>query len=718
MEDLLNKNNWSKIFKLIKNNKFNLLENKIIQAAAAANKSIIIRYVLKNNLNLLEKINPDGNTCIHTMAQYNYTDLLKYCIDKNPDFIKLLNNSGENILLILYNNFEFIKYILSKNLDLDIILNISDTNNNTLLTKNINNYKILNLLLNTNKIKLDIPKNNPVIIQIIKNNNNKTINLFLKYIQKNKIDLNLFDSGYLTPFLWAVKNKNYGLIKKLIKLGININYSGQNMEYNPLLFAVYNSDEEILDILLDNNFNINLRNNNLETALHIILSKNTKINYSIFFKLLFYADLNLEDLKGTTPLHLICQKLKFKNLDKILGLKLLDIFKLDKNNKRPLDYIPLKNLYDFLIIVVKSYACRLPNSHYKLIFKPDLKYEIRLDILKKYIFETKRSIANKLDYKNIIRMVNINKLNNNIGLFNSNSVHNIIYTIILLKKYNNLLIPYQYFIPDKYNTDIKKLDYNLYFEPNQQIIPGLIKIYTESLFEITPYLIIWKNQFEYYLDKNLEFYLSRILSNNKIRFIFFKLTIITDISETSHANIIIFDKNKKILERFEPYGIINFLETKKLDGFIKNNIGLILKKYYNQKIIYLSPEKLFMDIGFQIISQDMELSVKKYGDPAGYCLAWTYWYLELRLINPDINPKKLIKYSMDKIINNKIDEPKKLFINYIRDYAHGLDQQKNLILLTCKITNFNLYNLVISKYDQKKLFRYLSQEFNKIINRK
>ena len=84
-------------------------------------------------------------------------------------------------------------------------------------------------------------------------------------------------------------------------------------------------------------------------------------------------------------------------------------------------------------------------------------------------------------------------------------------------------------------------------------------------------------------------YIKQLLNCNKINFIVFKLTIIHN--TLSHANIIIYDKIHKILERFEPYGFISVIDNSNLDDFIWNRIGRKIKKYTNNNIEYINPSK-------------------------------------------------------------------------------------------------------------------------------
>ncbi len=209
----------------------------------------------------------------------------------------------------------------------------------------------------------------------------------------------------------------------------------------------------------------------------------------------------------------------------------------------------------------------------------------------------------------------------------------------------------------------------------------------------------------------------KCLESAKVRFIFFKLTLVISDSGT-HANIIIFDKKRGTLERFEPYGVIPYLDSDDLDKIIKEKIGGFLEDYLKKKkkkLIYYSPRDLMGDVSFQIISNDTDMEVKKLGDPTGYCLAWTFWYLEMRIQNSSIDPKELIKFSLKKIVNAKQKYRDQIFIDFIRRYAADLDNKKNKLLLQAGVDKSNVYNLAFKHNDHKKIMHKLIQEFDKIV---
>jgi hypothetical protein len=98
---------------------------------------------------------------------------------------------------------------------------------------------------------------------------------------------------------------------------------------------------------------------------------------------------------------------------------------------------------------------------------------------------------------------------------------------------------------------------------------------------------------------------------------------------------LVYDKVTNILERFEPYGLIPYLDGDNLNTFIEQ-IG---KNYINSNIKYIKPIDMDNIVGPQVISNDSNYNIKKSGDPNGYCLAWTFWFFETRNKNPNIKFK-------------------------------------------------------------------------------
>ncbi|AYV76865.1 MAG: ankyrin repeat protein [Barrevirus sp.] len=713
IKNLINSGNWAEIYKLIKNGDLDPMTivsgtNTLAHIASINNNKKIIRYCLKEYKEALEKSNDEGDTPVHLLAKYGYTDLLYDCINEYPDFLNLLNNSGENIVNILYDDYDFIKYVVDINIDNDPFI-ITDSNNDNVWTKCLDKtesekdkyYKIIKLLLDNN---YEIP--NYLLSESIKDKKDHLTNLLLDY--SNKESINDKDKNFLTPFIYACKNRDYKLMSKLIGLGADINYSGPEGDQNPMIFALSKSDEKMINLLLDNGFNMLQTNRFLDTPLHYALNNN-KLSNSIVAKLIYLSDLNKKNVDGLTPLHLLCKNGTWPNYNKILKEKELDIFIENGLGKSPLSYLNNNHIYQFLDLVLDSYTHCLKPLNKKQFDKSDT-YKKEL---KKYIFKTKRSIPIKEDKLIMDSKINIIKGQSLAlhGLFNSDILHNVIYTVIILKKYKNVAVPFQHFFKDKkINDKILMENNNLYKTAAEQTVATLVKIYTDNFYELSPYLIVWKSVNCYYINKNLSIYLKKYMMDTSIRFIMLKLTlVITEVA--THANILIYDKELNRLERFEPYGLVPYVDSDKLDLILEELSTTLFRK---PNIEYVKPEQM----GFQILSNDGNQNVKKLGDPSGYCLAWTFWYLEMRVNNPTISQYDILNNTKNSILSQKDKNSinrDQLFINFIRDYAKTLDSMKNNFLLNIGISKQNIYNLVLTDSEHKKVLNKLSLEIKLLL---
>lgn len=712
IKKLINNNKWDEIYNLIVSKKLNPTEeitngNTIAHLAAINNEHKLIEYLLKKHINSLEQSNDDGNTPVHLLALYGYTDLLKECIKENPNFLVLLNNDNENIPNILYNDIEVIKLIIKLHPD-DIIINDNDQQN--IVTKNINenNTEILELILKHFMKEINSFPDSFLCYAIQQNKDD-----IAKLLIKNGYDVNKKDHKFMTPFLYAVFNKKKDLIELLINHKADINYNGAEGDQNPLIWAINNQVYDLIELLMDNGFNVNSYNKHYETPLHLALM-NKKISPTVLSKLLFYGDLNIRSVNGQTALHLLCRYHNWRNYNKIIKRKKLNIFALDKDNKRPIDYLSSMHLYDFIDTAIDSYVkivkkdSNFDAKQCKKINSVTCKNEI-----KKYMFTTQRSIPKHKDTKILNQKIKLISGSKNAihGLFNSDVLHNMIYTVVLMQKYKNIGIPFQYYNQDKFiNDKLIQVNNNLFKTNVSSIIGDLVQIYTNFFYEFSPYLIVWRSSTEYYINKDLGFYLKKCLTSQKIRYIILKLTLVVRENNT-HANIIIYDKKNKTLERFEPYGEIPYLDYDKLNDFIKD-LGV---KYFDKDLVFLSPKELFGSLGFQTISMDNIPDVKKLASPAGFCLAWTFWYLEMRVSNPNVKPNVLLSNAKDEIIKKYGKLNEKTFITFINDYSRDLDRYKNDFMKSAGININEIYNLVPSNKSQSKITNKLNYDFQQLV---
>jgi hypothetical protein len=131
-----------------------------------------------------------------------------------------------------------------------------------------------------------------------------------------------------------------------------------------------------------------------------------------------------------------------------------------------------------------------------------------------------------------------------------------------------------------------------------------------------------------------------------------------------HANYMIYDKKTRSLERFEPYGVSKRTCTnpkyldKKIEKLFNTNLGKNFIVNYYKPLDFL-PEK-----SFQKLQEEEKKMSKKNDAPGGYCSAWSCWYAEMRLSNPDKNRRYIVIKAL-KFLENNNDS----LTEYIRNYS-------------------------------------------------
>ena len=221
---------------------------------------------------------------------------------------------------------------------------------------------------------------------------------------------------------------------------------------------------------------------------------------------------------------------------------------------------------------------------------------------------------------------------------------------------------------------------------------------------------------DYHLEypKNKSHFLEnfRKCLKNSSEYIVLPLGIRFSNGEGGHFNIILVDKKQKTVERFEPYGVETLEDFKimaEFDRILKNEF----KKF---GLSYLSANMLCPDEGIQLIeekqvAQGIKTAVNLKSDPIGYCIAWSIYYVDMRLSNPGINPKILIK----KIIL-ELKTHKHSYRTFIRNYSSFLKKEKRKFLKSLNVifenTNgFGDQNKFSNKID-KKLTEYFLKKIN------
>jgi hypothetical protein len=177
-----------------------------------------------------------------------------------------------------------------------------------------------------------------------------------------------------------------------------------------------------------------------------------------------------------------------------------------------------------------------------------------------------------------------------------------------------------------------------------------------------------------------------------------------------HANILIYRKDGNVIEHYEPHGSylisgvpkINDIIIARLDEFINLlNRNLIKDKIHPVKLInsdIVCPRKF----GLQIL-EGMSTTKKLKLEGGGYCAAWSMFFTELALKNPDIPSNELLNGVFQKLElqeeNNQSDYLRKVIIGYINLIYEKIAKYFSFITGTnVNVNDLNEFIKKINKY--------------------
>jgi hypothetical protein len=217
------------------------------------------------------------------------------------------------------------------------------------------------------------------------------------------------------------------------------------------------------------------------------------------------------------------------------------------------------------------------------------------------------------------------------------------------------------------------------------------KITKEGVKDLSDIIVYWTHnnysgkakQNEYFIEfpggeKKFGQSLATCFKNTKLNFIVLPIGIRFSSGSGGHFNIILIDKKRKTIERFEPYGVETLDDLKIMTLFEKTIKGVINKIDKGYKL--LSGNKLCPEEGLQFIEEKniekgVGTAIDLDSDPIGYCIAWSIYYVDMRLKNREINPNKLIK-----LLLKNIDNYHHSHRTFIRSYSKYLNNEKTRFL--------------------------------------
>lgn len=129
-----------------------------------------------------------------------------------------------------------------------------------------------------------------------------------------------------------------------------------------------------------------------------------------------------------------------------------------------------------------------------------------------------------------------------------------------------------------------------------------------------------------------------------------------DINRLGHANMLIYDNEKKVLERFEPHGSLSPSE------YNPDELDKALTKfatYLDPTATYISPKEFCLRNGPQTVETITEQQLGT-GLQIGSCGIWSLLYADIRLSKPDISQK-----SVNIFLANSVHKKDPTILHYV-----------------------------------------------------
>jgi len=576
------------------------------------------------------------------------------------------------------------------------------------------------------KLTLELKPENLVFMAI-------NMNCFhvIEMLMKMNFDFNVYSSGDISAVSACVfKNRPNILVMILeyTKIRINnhavfrmINASDIVFDARPIFVAIDTNNTSILSILVsymreyvdETQIILDYTDTTLNTYLQWLLSRSVMPDVSddIIRFFIDHTDLNHENYAGITSAHLLFGKGIWKRFKTSLIGRQIDLLKVDDTNNNCYSYISPDDKAEFLELTKKIIVpLDIKNTKdinnifnvrtLKNILEPSMAPTLSPDPdTGSTLPHSKSNESIEQNTKNI-GTASIDRIKSkNYGLFNTDIPHYMLYLKYLMKKYSMLYVPNQEYDKEIVERDLFFLDMTSYITSPQQLKLVLFtkRLHT-MLYSYVPCVVVWINTDCYYVHPHLVRILSKHNANVDVsnqRYVMLRISLI--MMESLHANVLIYDRLNREAWRFEPYGTTDAASSGEMDSILKE----ILTKVYGT-ITYHDPESYLYGLNFQMVDGEDDTNRKNLGDPGGYCLAWCIWFVDIVLSHPDKNVEYVMRNffsrsTIDEILSEEEGSTIKstnYYLDFIRRYAHKLDDEKNTILTSMGVKNYYIYNTV------------------------
>lgn len=619
-------------------------------------ESLIFKLIAKDKYDELKNLLNKNKKFIYVEGVNSQFPIHDACFYGNKNIISVLLKNDNKLLNVLNNQNMNGYHILAK-YNPNLLIHFLKSHK-PLDIHHINNkgHNILVTYMLYNKLDEDILKNlKKHKCSLLKSKNKNDIFFiidkkydYLKIIKKYfDFDVNKLHNNAPISFL-TLMNNDLDCLKILIKYGLDLNLSDRSFD-NLMSFSIIRQNNIFIDFLLNQNIDESFTDSYENTYFNLSLFNNIELKYQKKF-LKITNNLNKQNIFGDTALHIIFKLNKWDEFKDLIVNREVNLNILNKDRKKPLFYFAgnKKKIENEFINLIK---------------------------------DNKKDTINYLSYNTPMHTPFIG------------SYWLILTSVIyILEKYPNTGFP----ICKKFKNDL--IDRNEVEGNVQEYIYG--EIAEDSMCLICG-RIYWYDIDNYYISNNLKSCIENIIDKEVI---FIYLSIYYD--NSSHAGIIIIDNKNKEIERFETYGKSNI--NLDMDATIKKYFLITMKDITKKKYTYKTPLDFQNIFDFQSISTE---HIKYINECQGFCVAWIFWYLEHKLLNPTLDSKKLINKLKVKLLQDD-----KTILDSIRSYANKLDKNMVNKLLKFKIKKGDIYFLYNKPEIKQNVFKKIFEELLKIQN--
>ena len=141
---------------------------------------------------------------------------------------------------------------------------------------------------------------------------------------------------------------------------------------------------------------------------------------------------------------------------------------------------------------------------------------------------------------------------------------------------------------------------------------------------------------------NAKEFMEKAIKNKRIKQVVLFVVLYTKGDTVSHANVLVYTKGTDEFELFEPLGL------DASDKASREHLYPKLKDYFGRRILF--PEE-YCPKGLSVF-QSLECDEKVIWDTDGYCAVWSVLYTEVRLLNPTLPTKDVVKFAM-QVLSDK-----------------------------------------------------------------